>query len=84
MDCYAFYHSQRWLHKRDVILRRDGYRCQNCKRYGRIREAVTVHHIQHLDDRPDLALDPQNLVSLCAACHNAAHPEKAAARRKVK
>lgn len=79
-DSYEFYHSSKWLHKRDMILRRDGYRCQECKRYGRITQAVTVHHIQHLEDRPDLALVSGNLISLCRACHAKAHPEKGGAR----
>jgi 5-methylcytosine-specific restriction endonuclease McrA len=35
-----------------------------------------VHHIEHLDKRPDLALDNDNLESLCADCHNREHPEK--------
>ncbi len=80
MTSYEFYHNPKWIHKRDMILRRDGYRCQRCKRYGRIRQATTVHHILHLEDRPDLAYDPANLISVCMACHNALHPEKAAAR----
>jgi len=59
------------------ILRRDKYLCQRCKRYGRMRQATVVHHIKHLDEYPELALDPSNLVSLCADCHNKEHPEKA-------
>jgi len=76
----AFYASPQWRRKRELILRRDGYRCQECRRYGRITQATTVHHIQHLEDRPDLALVSSNLVSLCRACHAKAHPEKGGAR----
>ena len=74
------YDSAKWKHKRAVILRRDGYRCQICKRYGRAREATEVHHIKHADEFPELAYDNGNLVSLCHACHNAQHPEKAPRR----
>jgi len=42
-----------------------------------MREATEVHHIKHLEDFPDLAYEDDNLVSLCHACHNARHPEKA-------
>lgn len=35
-----------------------------------------VHHIKPLRDAPELALDLANLVSLCDACHDEAHPEK--------
>lgn len=76
MQLDDFYKSKKWRHKREMILRRDGYQCQDCKRYGRQREAVTVHHIQHLEDAPELALTSSNLVSLCAKCHNKRHPEK--------
>ena len=47
MDIRKFYKSTAWKHKRSAILRRDNYQCQDCKRYGRMREAVTVHHIMH-------------------------------------
>lgn len=80
MKIEEFYNSPQWRRKRELILRRDGYRCQECKRYGRITPAVTVHHIHHLEDRPDLALVSSNLVSLCRQCHNAKHPEKGGAR----
>ena len=76
MNRELFYKSKCWQMKREHILRRDKYLCQNCKRYGRRTEAVTVHHIEHLEDRPDLALEDSNLVSLCNACHNKMHPEK--------
>ena len=76
----SFYCTKKWKQKRASILKRDGYRCKNCMRYGRIRPAVTVHHIKHLEDAPELALDARNLISLCAACHNEAHPEKGGAK----
>lgn len=76
MSTVPFYDSPHWRKLREAILRRDGYRCRECARYGRLRQATTVHHIQHLEDRPDLAYEPENLVSLCAACHARAHPEK--------
>lgn len=74
-----FYQSEKWKRKRKRILRRDKYECQMCKRYGIIREAVTVHHIQELEDRPDLALTNSNLISVCQACHNKLHPGKGGA-----
>ena len=35
------------------------------------------HHIKHADEYPELAYKDDNLISLCDACHNAEHPEKA-------
>lgn len=70
------YRSSAWKRKRLHILRRDKYLCQDCIRYGRRREATTVHHIKHADEYPQLAFCDDNLISLCEACHNKRHPEK--------
>lgn len=71
-----FYNSKRWKKKRAYILYRDGYLCQECKKYGRNIEANVVHHIKELDDHPELKLNNNNLVSVCKPCHNKIHPEK--------
>lgn len=42
-----------------------------------MRPAQVVHHIKHVDEFPELAYTDSNLESLCMACHNKAHPEKA-------
>lgn len=47
-----------------------------CKADGKVTLAQCVHHIKHLKDHPELALDINNLQSLCNACHNIMHPEK--------
>ena len=75
-----FHKTKQWERKREQILRRDGYLCRECRRYGKARQATTVHHIEHVEDRPDLALVDSNLVSLCSACHNKMHPEKGGRR----
>ena len=73
------YTSEKWRRKRAAILRRDGYKCRWCARYGRSVPAVVVHHLQEADEYPELAYEDRNLVSLCQGCHNKAHPEKARA-----
>ena len=75
------YTDERWLSKRAAILRRDGYKCRNCCRYGKNRPAKEVHHIKPVDSYPELAFVDTNLVSLCHGCHNKMHPEKALAMR---
>ena len=79
---HDFYCSATWHRKRAAILKRDRYECQLCKARGRYRKAELVHHVNHLKDRPDLALsvwDPdtgeRQLVSLCKRCHEEQHPE---------
>ena len=74
------YKSKRWKTKRLAILRRDKYLCQECRKYGKIKEAVTVHHIKHADTHPELAFEDSNLESLCTGCHNKMHPEKGGRR----
>lgn len=83
-----FYNSKEWKHKREEILKRDNFECQDCRRrlheaakkeiklsgsQSRIRRAADVHHIKELKDFPSLALDDDNLVSLCIPCHNERH-----------
>lgn len=77
-----FYESARWKRKRAAILARDGYMCQRCKKYGRMRPATIVHHIKELEDFPELAWVNSNLESVCLACHNALHPEKGGRRAR--
>ena len=77
-----FYKSAAWRKLRRTALQRDLYMCQDClaaKRRGemvRPRDAVVVHHIVPVTERPDLMMDLDNLISLCDACHNKRHPEK--------
>lgn len=49
------YNAPRWRRLRASVLRRDGYLCRYCLRYGRRRQATTVHHIEHADEHPELA-----------------------------
>lgn len=76
-----FYYSKPWRAVRVRVLERDHGMCMLCmERFMRggvkPRTATVVHHILHLEDRPDLALDMDNLQSLCEICHNQQHPEK--------
>jgi len=43
--------------------------CRHCQRDGRLTPAEELHHDQPVKDRPDLRLDPANLVPLCRSCH---------------
>lgn len=72
----TFYKSGVWLSKRSEILKRDNNECQRCKIKGKYSKAETVHHIKHLKDYPELAVEDKNLISLCNSCHNEEHPEK--------
>lgn len=68
-----FYRSRRWKSKREKILRRDRYICQSSKRYGKIVQADTVHHIFPRDSYPQYELCDWNLISLCSREHDRMH-----------
>lgn len=83
-NSHAFYTSSVWRRTRARVFKRDNRECQRCKREGKVSKATCVHHIKHLQARPDLALDTSNLISLCDTCHNLEHPEKLEAMQKDK
>lgn len=67
-----------------AVLRDDHHDCQKCKKPG---SATLVHHVNHVKQRPELALsrwyvDAQgikrrNLISVCRGCHESVcHPER--------
>lgn len=68
-----FYRSTKWEHLRAAVLRRDQYKCRECLRYGRHKQAEMVHHAVPRGDFPELQWEPWNLVSLCNACHDRMH-----------
>ena len=69
----SFYKSKRWRKLRERILQRDGYRCQESKRYGKAVPANTVHHIFPMDEFPQYRWEPWNLISLSNDVHNQMH-----------
>jgi 5-methylcytosine-specific restriction protein A len=64
----GFYQSKAWRTARGIALRRDRFTCQECG--GRAEE---VHHVIELTPEnigdPKIALNPDNLLSLCHDCH---------------
>ena len=68
-----FYKSTRWERIRAAALARDGYLCQESKRYGRRVSADTVHHVFPRDEFPQYQWALWNLVSLSAAKHDEMH-----------
>lgn len=77
-----FYKSEAWIKCREDILIRDNHLCQPCFRKKKLTPANIVHHIKPLKEFPELALDPDNLESICASCHNKEHPEKGRRQRE--
>lgn len=87
-EAKKFYDSSAWQKKRLEILKRDRFECQDCRKRletavaesielkeyeKKIRRATEVHHIKELKEHPELALEDDNLISLCSKCHNKRH-----------
>ena len=68
-----FYKTKRWEHKRELILKRDGYRCQISASLGKNIQANTVHHIFPLDELPEYAWESWNLISVSNEMHERLH-----------
>jgi 5-methylcytosine-specific restriction enzyme A len=73
---HLFYNSPTWRRARKRALTHDHHLCQYCLQKDVLTPADIVHHIHHLQDHPEQALDENNLQSVCAVCHNRLHPEK--------
>lgn len=82
----SFYHKAKHKAWRADVLKRAGYLCEECKRYGRRLPngepvpATVAHHKLHADTHPELRYVRSNGRALCERCHNAAHPEKGGTR----
>lgn len=95
-DVHRFYTWTPWIHLRDYVLKDlDKGECQLCKQRGRHRRATHVHHVNHLRDHPELALEiwytdiktgekKRQLISLCRWCHEEQHPERLRQHQKKK
>lgn len=67
------YKARRWERLRAQVMRRDGYRCQLSKRYGKSVPADLVHHIYPVDEFPEYAFESWNLIAVSRAAHNKLH-----------
>lgn len=78
-----FYGSRIWKNLKAEVLKEQHYECQECLKRGILTKADTVHHINYLKNRPDLALSKtyvdehgnikRNLEAICFDCHNKIH-----------
>lgn len=69
-----FYLSEEWKALRLKCLRRDGYRCTECRCMcaGKKRGQPSPHvdHIKTRREHPELAMRLDNLRTLCPSCHS--------------
>jgi 5-methylcytosine-specific restriction protein A len=72
-DEQDFYKSKKWIKSRTNTLERDFYLCRLCYIEKLVTTADMVHHIVELKEDKSLALDAENLISLCDGCHKKVH-----------
>ena len=77
-----FYHSHEWKEVRRQALDRDNHLCQICLSHNKYTFANTVHHIKPIRANKAESLRLDNLMTVCASCHNKLHQEKAKNRRQ--
>lgn len=71
-----FYLSAAWKALRRQALKRDGYRCTVCRCDVSGRGQSRVDHIKPRRTHPQLALDLNNVRTLCPQHDNQGHREK--------
>lgn len=81
-EMWKFYKSKAWMKLKEEVLKEQHYECQECLKEGRLTRADTVHHVNEVKERPELALSKYyhdennkklNLIGLCKRCHNKVH-----------
>jgi len=74
---HPFYDSQAWKVLRRQVVARDGHACTVCH-VPLTSAQARVDHIRRMKDAPHLALEPNNLRTLCARCDGHSHRERGA------
>ena len=69
------YRSKAWAAVRAAVRARAGFRCERCRRPGRLE----VHHVIPIVDG-GAPFDERNLQALCRSCHFRAEPGRDKAR----
>lgn len=89
---YRFYKTEEWLELRDYVMALAHCECELCRDAGIYSRATTVHHINEVKRRPDLALSlyytdrdgqrKRNLIAICDRCHNKEHGRFQGSKKK--
>lgn len=66
---HKFYLSKQWRNLREYKISLNPL-CEHCLKEDKLVQAIDVDHIVDIKDNPYLALDINNLQSLCKSCHS--------------
>lgn len=70
------YRSKYFQEVRQIVLERDGYRCQCCSSTDKERK-LNVHHSKYEGVLYQEKENLQYLITLCSICHRAIHASRA-------
>lgn len=76
-----FYQSAAWRKIRAEKFATENGMCERCRKKGIVREGVEVHHKLSIEECWEKRLDFDNLVLLCADCHNKMHGRESALQK---
>jgi 5-methylcytosine-specific restriction endonuclease McrA len=81
----AFYRSKEWHRVRQIVLKRDNWRCVWChlQHYRGRKPGPIIDHITPLRRDWSLRFALANLRTLCRGCDNKRHAEKGGGRKVV-
>lgn len=65
--------DDRWIQKRNVIYKRDNYRCLRC---GIGNKTLHVHHKVYIRNAFPWDIDDRHLMTVCSNCHESIHKSK--------
>lgn len=67
------YASSAWKEVRRQVIERDAATCRRCGVRPSGHKALHLHHVESWEESPARRLDPDNLATLCRACHEWVH-----------
>lgn len=79
-DRQRLYAGAEWKRVARSVRARDGYRCVRCGAEKQGLRSLHLHHLKPWAGHPELRFDPDNIVTLCKACHDDAHRKGGDAR----
>ncbi len=85
-EATAIYESKEFRRLRKVVIAMDKGECVICKSKGKYTKGIICHHVNHVKQHPDKALDiyyddngvqKRNIILVCRSCHESVcHPER--------
>ena len=65
----VLYASKEWKLLRELVLKRDGYKCVRCGAENSFKNPLQAEHKLSKAYHPELAFDLSNIITLCLRCH---------------